>query len=104
MDKKICYEIINKFEQFEDSWDSYGAIPFNKEYLNCVRSFIERLEEDILQPFVCPTGASTIQLEWNINGKHLEIEIMEDKKTSRMVGQSYLGVKRERSERNQTEK
>ncbi len=78
--KKLCMKKIDEFEQFEDNWDSYDALPFKKGYLDFIRSFIEDLRNDIPQPSVVPINDGSIQLEWDVNGKHLEMEITKTKK------------------------
>jgi len=80
MDKKICLRTLDEFEAFEPNWDSYDALPFKKEYLDFIRSFIEELREDIPQPFIAPINDGTVQLEWDVNNKHLELEITKTKK------------------------
>jgi len=78
IDKKLCMKTLDEFAAFKYDWDSYGAEPFNKKHLNKVKSFINDLKEDIPQPWVVPCLNGSIQLEWNINKKHLEIEITEE--------------------------
>ncbi len=81
MDKEKCLKLIDEFEQFEDNWDYDGAPVFNKEDLNYARCFIKKMRIDIPQPFICPIAGGIIQIEWDINNRHLEMEITEDEIT-----------------------
>lgn len=65
---------LDMIEQLEDNWNGEGAAAFSKELVKKVRNIIIQLN---LQPEVFPTARDSIQLEYYINNKYLEVEFNE---------------------------
>lgn len=65
---------LDMIEQLEDDWNGEGAAAFSKELIARVRDIIMQLK---LQPEVFPTARDSIQFEYYINNKYLEVEFNE---------------------------
>lgn len=68
---------LDMIEQLEDDWNGEGAAAFSKELIARVRDIIMQLK---LQPEVFPTARDSIQFEYYINNKYLEVEFNEQPK------------------------
>jgi hypothetical protein len=67
---------IRDFAKLSIGWDGYKALPIPNTVINRTLNIIERLK---IQPqYIFPSGRETIQLEYDIADKSLEIEIGAD--------------------------
>ncbi len=68
-------EKLKNIASLKDNWNENGAKAFPKELINKVSDILTYLDN---QPEVFPTACDSIQLEFDSDGKHLEIEITDD--------------------------
>jgi hypothetical protein len=62
-----------------DNWDGEGSPRPSTIALDSASELLVSLPfEDLPTPFVSPTSLGGVQLEWNQNGRELEIEILPD--------------------------
>lgn len=66
---------VDEMYKFKKNWNLYGADPIPKETLDLTKKVLKELT---MQPEVFPTGASTIQLEYEKGNNYLEIELCEN--------------------------
>lgn len=66
---------VDEMYKFKKNWNLYGANPIPKETLDLTKKVLKELT---MQPEVFPTGASTIQLEYEKGNNYLEIELCEN--------------------------
>lgn len=73
---------LDKISKFEKDWNGYGAEPIPQIAIDRASRILTDLDRDKLpQPFVAPTAAQTIQLEWEKeDGLYLEINVWADDK------------------------
>lgn len=71
---KLEYNLnkVDEMYKFKKNWNLYGAEPIPKGTLNLTKKVLKELT---MQPEVFPTGASTIQLEYEKGNNYLEIEL-----------------------------
>lgn len=67
---------LEEIASFQNNWNRNGAKAFSNQLISQVRNLIILLE---IQPELFPTACGTIQLEYDKDGAHLEIEINGDK-------------------------
>ena len=75
---KTIEENIKKIESFlalEKGWNGYSAEPFEKSLVEKAISLLDKLPS---QPDVFPTGRNSIQFEYHLKDKYVEIEIFKD--------------------------
>lgn len=72
--RKLEYNLnkVDEMYKFKKNWNLYGADPIPKETLDLTKKVLKELT---MQPEVFPTGASTIQLEYEKGNNYLEIEL-----------------------------
>ena len=63
-------------EILKDNWNGYAAKAFDKEFIDYCLDIGNKL---YLIPQVFPTANKSIQLEYEIDGRYMEIEIYMDK-------------------------
>ena len=63
-------------EILKDNWNGYGAKAFDKEFVDYCLDIGNKL---YLASQVFPTANNSIQFEYEVNGKYMEIEIFKDK-------------------------
>lgn len=69
-------EKLNSFLTLEDNWNDNGAEKFNEELINkCI--FLEKFI--CFEHFISPTACNSIQFEFEINDRYLELEVFDDK-------------------------
>ena len=76
--EKERLKLINKiesFKNFKDNWNGYGALPLPE---NVINKAIRLVNELYPIPEVFPTACDSIQIEWEINGVYVELEIFEN--------------------------
>lgn len=66
---------INSFENLKDNWNGYGAQPIPLKVINKAYTLANELTP---VPEAFPTACDSIQLEWEINGVYVELEIFEN--------------------------
>lgn len=64
---------LEELAKLEENWDSYGALPIDKEVLNTVKHILHLLENSGV--FISPLNSGGIQLEWELDNQYFEIEI-----------------------------
>ena len=68
---------IEKFREYKENWNGYGASAFSEELLDIAEEILKRLN---YQPEVFPVAGGAIQFEYEKkNGEYLEFEISIDK-------------------------
>jgi hypothetical protein len=68
---------LEKLSQLPHNWDSYGAQPVRPDVLGLsVRILGSLEEEDLPVPLVTAGSSGTVQLEWEVEGRGLEMEIL----------------------------
>lgn len=74
---KYCSNIdrLNKLAELENNWNGYGAKKFSNNLIERIKKIISILE---VQPEIFPTGAQSIQLEYENKDSYLEFEIYEN--------------------------
>ncbi len=79
MNRKLLFLTIDKIEKLETNWDSYNSSSISNIVCDNARWCVSILPDDLISPHICPcSGGESIQLEWYLNGKELELEIRED--------------------------
>lgn len=73
---------LNEFRKLPPGWDTYGGIPPTMSaYARTVvlldrwREFARQSGEILPSPFAAPCGNGSIQVEWSIGRRNLEIEV-----------------------------
>lgn len=65
---------INRLEQLEADWDSYGAVPISRRFTRQALSFLSRvMSDDVSNPDFVPLADGGIQLEWRLPGIELDL-------------------------------
>lgn len=73
-------EKLESISGFKKDWNGYNAEPIPKEVLEKTRKILVRLKEKrVPQPFLAPTAAKSIQLEWDNDCFYLEVSVSENK-------------------------
>jgi len=68
---------LDTFRSYRAGWDSYGASTISEDALESARRFLDSaLFSDLEKPFVAPTSTGGIHVEWNRDGKALELEFV----------------------------
>ena len=68
--------LILSEEILKDNWNGYGAKAFDKEFVDYCLEIGNNL---YLTPHVFPTASKSIQFEYEIDNKYMEIEIYTDR-------------------------
>lgn len=69
-------ERISRLGDLQENWDGYGAPKISAEVIDRTRRFLRSVRVDQQPAAAVPTGAGTIQLEYEeASGKYLEIDI-----------------------------
>lgn len=85
LQKSACVlDQLEKLRAYPPNWDGYGAKAFATEIIEAVRTFLDRLPDDLwmgphaetngLLPAVVPMSSGSIQLEWHFGNRILELE------------------------------
>lgn len=72
--KNDNYEKLNEFRKLVKDWNGYEAEPINPEVIKTARDIVRTMPPEA-QPEVFPLASGNIQLEWEKNGKYLEITL-----------------------------
>ena len=75
MSKDRAIKTLESFRLLEHDWDGYGGEPFEDELIDKCIKIVKKLT---YTPNVYPTFRNSIQLEYSVEQKYLEIEIYED--------------------------
>ena len=67
---------IFNFRSLPDGWNGQGALSIPASVITKALEVIKKLDEQPLDVF--PTGRETVQIEYDVAGKSLEIEIGEE--------------------------
>jgi len=68
---------LETFRAYQAGWDSYGAHSIDNEALEHAKRFLnDSLFSNLDKPFITPTSNGGIQVEWNRDGKALELEFV----------------------------
>jgi len=75
--KTDLLKTLDKFATLKAGWDSYGALPINRDSIEHARDLIEMLPDDLsLTTLMVPTGNGGVGFEWeHPNGNGLELEV-----------------------------
>jgi hypothetical protein len=72
-------ESLRAIASLRTGWDGYGAAPIGPDLIDTARDLLNRLPDyRVDNPAIIPTADSSIQLEWTIGRRSLEIEIVGD--------------------------
>lgn len=70
---------LERLSQLPPDWDSYGAEPVKPEILGTSMRLLGAIDRaDLPVPHVSAGSSGTVQLEWQIRGRSLELEIVDD--------------------------
>lgn len=82
--RAIALRRIERLARLKDDWNGYGAKPFSRELIAAVKAFVTALPDHLFEPFgdevvgVAPFAVAvangSIQLEWHIGDRILELE------------------------------
>lgn len=77
---------IATFAELPPGWDSYSAVPIAPGAVAAARSFLVLAAADLrsrgvalVLPFAAPVGRGSVQLEWELGDRYLEIEFVSEK-------------------------
>jgi hypothetical protein len=87
MNLEIIKNKLNLLKKLEYNWDGYKSLSFSDKILNNCYKIVELINNNISAFFlknlnnnIIPVSSGmSVQLEWIINNKEVEIEIFEDK-------------------------
>ena len=70
---------VFKLRELAADWDGGGSPPVREEALaGAVRLLCALPSEELPPPHVCPVSGRGIQLEWQLSGRELELEVLPD--------------------------
>lgn len=82
--RRYALEQVEELREYPPNWDRYGANPFADKMIEAVRTFLNRLpdalfirpykETECFIPAVVPMSSGSIQLEWHVGSRILELE------------------------------
>ena len=73
-----CIEKLNEILSLNDNWNENGAKKFDKVFVNKIKSLLKYFP---YEPEIFPTANNSIQFEYDLENKYLEIEFFKDKIT-----------------------
>jgi hypothetical protein len=92
----VVHRELDRLAALEPNWDAEGAPPINPQIIQAARDFISRLPENIASiPAVVPSGAGTLQFEWNEGPRTLELEIETPSMIHYLKWDSRAGIEEE---------
>ena len=91
MSKERAIKTLKSFRLLKYNWDGYGAEPFDSDLINKCIEIVEKL---VYTPNVYPTFRNSIQFEYTIEQKYLEIEIYDDNCTVLVTDNNMIVTKR----------
>ena len=71
-------EVLKEIACYGENWDSYGSCPIEEDVLCTAKELLFSLEPAMPSPTVVPVSGGGIQLEWQVDGRELEIEFHPD--------------------------
>lgn len=73
---------LDALAALQQDWDTYGAPPIDRRSLEAAESLtlrgaraLERHGRALPSPFIAPTTQGTVQLEWQVEARALEVEV-----------------------------
>ena len=73
---------VVSFMKLKDNWDLYGSSRINRqcvlrsiEFMSYIKRHYKRSKGDLHVPFAAPCTDGSIQLEWEIGNRYLEVNI-----------------------------
>ncbi len=67
---------LKGLEALQPGWDSYGSAPIDPGALALAQRVLETLAAiSGIEPMIVPTVEGGVQMEWDHDGGHLEIEV-----------------------------
>lgn len=75
---EIASEQLAAIAELEQGWDSYGGDPPSADAIEGAWNLLQSLGETrvVPQPHIYPSRSGGIQLEWELRGKYLDIELL----------------------------
>ena len=74
--KERILECLDDLSSLPKNWDSYGAPRLNRRIIDATRRMVRQFSEDVhVCPVVVPMSTGTVQLEWDVDSRSLEIEL-----------------------------
>lgn len=74
--KERILECLDDLAALPKNWDSYGAPRLNRRIIAATRRMVKQFPSDLHKsPAVVPMSTGTIQLEWDIGSRALELEL-----------------------------
>lgn len=68
---------LDTFRSLQENWDSYGAHPINDGALENAKQFLNSaLFSGLEKPLVAATSRGGVHVEWDNNGRALELEFI----------------------------
>jgi hypothetical protein len=71
---KAILPAVEKIESLPENWDTYGSPPPSPKLTSEILRFLKDSEMDFPTPAVVPGSGGSVQLEWYIEDRELEIE------------------------------
>jgi hypothetical protein len=72
-------EKIEAASRFKENWDSYGGKPLRSDVRAAAVRLLNHLQtENLPVPAVVLGSGGTVQFEWQVDGRELEVEVLPD--------------------------
>lgn len=86
---------LHEVGQLAEDWDGYGSPGTNAEVLEAAEAMLQSLNAQprnlLPAAFVCPIAGGTLQFEWTLGHRHLEIEFTDHKHLAVLTEDSSSG-------------
>lgn len=61
-------------------WDGEGSLPPDAQIVASAANLLQYLQrDDVPVPFICPIAGGSIQLEWSLRGREVEMELLDER-------------------------
>jgi len=67
-------ESLKQLRKLPNNWGGEESPSINPEVAEAAGNLLFHLLGKVLPPFICPIPGGTLQFEWTVGNKHLEIE------------------------------
>lgn len=68
---------LEQIRKLPANWDGYMSPPISQDIAKSAEDFLNSLEyEDLPLPFVAPISGGTVQFEWKVQNRELEVEVV----------------------------
>jgi hypothetical protein len=77
--KKEASAALQNLAHLNPNWDGHGSPPINPSLISQAERILAAIETEASPvPHICPVPGGGVQLEWQHNGRELEIELLPD--------------------------